>query len=53
MNKFIRTIELKKAINPIKSDLIDILRELERDGLASAAKSLSKIVAKLEDFQSR
>ena len=53
MTKAERTAELKKQINPIKSELLYILGALDREGLASAAKTLGNIIARLEDFQNR
>lgn len=53
MTKRERTAELKRQINPSKSDLLRILRVMEREGLARDANILGNIIARLEDFQHR
>lgn len=53
MTKRERTAELKRQINSSKSDLLRILRVMEREGLARDANILGNIIARLEDFQHR
>jgi hypothetical protein len=53
MTKTARTAELKKQINPIKSELLRILGAMEREGLARDANILGNIIARFEDWQHR
>jgi DNA polymerase I-like protein with 3'-5' exonuclease and polymerase domains len=53
MGKRERTTELKKQVNPIKSELLRILGAMEREGLARDANILGNIIARLEDWQHR
>jgi hypothetical protein len=53
MTKRTRTAELKKQINPIKSELMRILGAIEREGLARDANILGNIIGRLEAWQHR
>lgn len=53
MGKKERTIQLKRQINPIKSELLRILGAIEREGLARDAKIFGNIIARIEDWQHR
>jgi hypothetical protein len=53
MTRTERTREIKRAISPIKSQLIRLLGEMEREGLANEAKAFGGIIGRLEDFQNR
>ena len=53
MTKTKRTAELKRQIDPIKSDLLRVLGAMNREGLARDAETLGNIIARLEDWQNR
>jgi hypothetical protein len=51
MNKSQRTAQIKREITPVKSQLIRLLGQMEREGLASEATQFGNIIARLEAFQ--
>jgi hypothetical protein len=53
MTKRERTAELKKQVNSSKSELLNIQRAIEREGLARDANILGNIIGRLEDWQHR
>lgn len=53
MTKRERTAELKKRVNASKSELLNIQRAIEREGLARDANILGSIIGRLEDWQHR
>lgn len=51
MTKTEASRNLKRQLSPIKSNLLGLLRQIERDGLKRDADQLGNIIARLEDWQ--
>lgn len=53
MTKAEASNRIKADVSYIKSNLLDVLRKIERDGLKRDADQLANIIARLEDWQNR
>jgi hypothetical protein len=53
MTKFEETRRIKREASPIKSRLLDLLRQIESKGLKRDADQLSNIIGRLEDWQNK
>lgn len=55
MTKQYRTHSIKRdgRVNRAKSELLNVLRDIESSGLAREALALSNIIGRLEDWQNR